>query len=336
MRCTCSFGGIMYDKPLNPSEHAFLKILAELEEAHGSVTREILSVATRGRGVEFGRSLARVKSLGLIEETERPAFFLLRLFGAQDRSLVYLTPAGRRALSDLAAPLHGRAPQEDAEDQLAQLTPTDHIAVPRAGVDQDPLAEPVVVSPDRPQPVARTPVVRRRVPLGYTEDLGGVPVPSAPVKLAPGIDPQAMDALREVLSGLGIDLTSAGEMLASHRMAQGNTGAEALMQIVVYTFAHAVHHDLSNGRQIAALGLGDYAQEVRRELQKLRDAGAISAARFDADTAQIEGLMQGTQTSADLATTLLQDPIGGAAPPALLPEELRMVTSDDDSKDDEF
>jgi hypothetical protein len=310
----------MHDKPLDPSERNLLTILKELMAARDFVTRDVLSVATRGRGVEFGRSYARIKSLALIVEVERRPFLLRRLFGAPTLLLVQLTAAGRLAVSDGEAPTTAILPDAVALD-----------AVQPAGAA---LAEPVPAAAPEAKRKAQAP--KRRPISGYTEDLGGAPVPPAPVTPAAAPDPQAIEALREVLSGLGIELTMAGEMLAHHRIAQGDSGAEALMQVVLYTFAHAVHHDLSNGRASAALGLADYAVEVQREVQKLCDAGAVSAARLDADMGQLSALMGGDENAANLAASLLQDPVGGAAPPAFLPEELRAGQSDGADEEDRF
>jgi hypothetical protein len=302
----------MHDKPLDPSERHLLKILSELLAERGFVTRDVLSVSTRGRGVEFGRSYAHVKSLALIAEVERRPFLLRRLFGAPTLLLVQLTEAGRLALSE------GEVPQAAPQPDPVVLESPQLAAVPA------------------PEANRKAQAPKRRAVTGFTEDLGGAPVPPQPVAAAPTADPQDIEALREVLSGLGIELTMAGEMLAYHRLAQGDTGAEALMHVVLYTFAHAVHHDLSHGREIAALGLADYAVEVRREVQKLRDAGAVSAARFDADMGQLALLMGGDENAVHLAATLLQDPIGGAAPPALLPEELRAGQNDVEDQQDDF
>lgn len=306
----------MHDKPLDPSERNLLKILSELLAERGFVTRDVLSVATRGRGVEFGRSYARIKSLALIVEVERRPFLLRRLFGAPTLLLVQLTEAGHLALST-GAELPADAPLEPVVLDVAE-------------------PEPVAVAVAAPEAKRKVAAPKRRAVTGFTEDLGGVPVAPEPISPAATADPQAIEALREVLSGLGIELTMAGEMLAHHRIAQGDSGAEALMQVVLYTFAHAVHHDLAQENQMAALGLADYAVEVHREVQKLRDAGAVSAARFDADMGQIAVLMGGNATAATLAATLLQDPIGGAAPPALLPEELRAGHADGADEADSF
>lgn len=316
----------MYDILLDLSESTLLKTLADLQAAQGSVPRDALSVATRGRGVEFGRSYARIKSFGLIAEVTRRPFWLRRLLGAPSVLTVQLTEAGRMVLAEMAAPL---APNQQSVAPLQALEPAppapdalQHLAAPI----------PVIAAPQK----APSQPKKRRAVVGFTEDLGGTPLQPEPVAAAHGDHAPAIEALREVLAGLGIDLTMAGEMLASHRMDQGYGGAEALMQVIVFTFAHAVHQDLTNGRETAAMGLAEYAVEVQRELQKLRDAGAIPAARFDADMGQLVVLMSATADAARLAETLLQDPFGGAAPPALLPEELRTSDSRDDADDDSF
>ena len=302
----------MHDKPLDPSERHLLKILSDLLAERGFVTRDVLSVATRGRGGEFGRSYAHLKALAMIAEVERRPFVLRRLFGARTLLLVQLTEAGHLALSDGA--VQPIAPQP----------------APLAVEEAAPPAIPA------PAPKRKSPAPKRRAVTGFTEDLGGVPVPPHPVFPAHTADPQAIETLRELLSGLGIELTMAGEMLAHHRLAQGDTQAQTLMQVILFTFAHAVQHDLSHGSEIAALGLTDYAVEIRREVQKLRDAGAVTAAQFDADMGRLSGLVSGDDKAASLAASLLQDPIGGAAPPALLPEELRAGQSAPEDEQDEF
>ena len=317
---------MMHDIPLDLSERTLLKAIAELQAAQGAVSRDALSAQTRGRGVEFGRSYARIKSFGLIVEITRHPFWLRRLLGAPSVLMVQLTEAGRMALSELAAP---RAPHPPPLAPLEALDPA-----PPAPEALQPVGapKPVKAAP----PLAPAQPKKRRAVVGFTEDLGGTPLQPEPVASAQSGHAQAIEALREVLTGLGIDLTMAGEMLASHRLDQGDSGAEALMQVIVFTFAHAVHQDLTNGRETAAMGLAEYAVEVQRELQKLRDAGAIPAVRFDADMGQLAVLMSATAEAARLAATLLQDPFGGAAPPALLPEDLRRSDSDDDADDDSF
>ena len=340
---TRSFGGMMHDKPLDPSERTLLKILAEMQAAHGPVSRDALSVATRGRGVEFGRAFARVKSLGLMVEVQRRPFFLRRLFGAQTLLLIQLTEAGHLALSNVPeppAPKPAPPPVEPAMVHAPAVAPTPSKARPAVepvGKAQAPKPAPPSPSWPLPPPIqstaAQPKAVKRRVPQGFAEDLGGVPMPPEPVIPA---DPAGVAALRDVLSGLGIELTQAGEMLVNHRMAQGANAAEALMQVIVFTFAHAVHLDAVHGRQLAGLGLADYAVDVQREVQKLRDAGAVSVARYDTDMGQLAVLMGVSPEAATLAATLLQDPYGGAAPPALLPEDLRARQSDDADEADSF
>ena len=323
---------MMQDKPLDPSERTLLKTMAELHAAHGSVSRDALSVATRGRGVEFGRSYAHIKTLGLIAEAERRPFVLRRLFGAQTVIMVLLTEAGRMALSEMAAP---RAPHPPNRAPVPVWGPIDPPAPSLPKPDLSAKAWAPSPTPT-PSPIAQSQPAKRRAVIGFTEDLGGAPL--QPEAVSPGLDAdfEAMDALRDVLSGLGMDLTLAGEMLVNHRMAQGANVAEALMQVILYTFAHAVRHDLSQSGQITALGLADYAAEVRREVQKLRDAGSISAVRFDADMGQLAVLIADPDTAAALTATLLKDPFGGAAPPALLPDDLRAGQSDDSDEEDRF
>ena len=118
---------MMHDKPLDPSERTLLKILAEMQAAHGPVSRDALSVATRGRGEEFGRAFARVKSLGLMVEVQRRPFFLRRLFGAQTLLLIQLTEAGHLALSNVPeppAPKPAPPPVEPAMVHAPAVAPT--------------------------------------------------------------------------------------------------------------------------------------------------------------------------------------------------------------------
>ncbi len=384
----------MQDKPLDRGECDLLAVLHRLEGERGPVTQAALSVETRGRGLEFGRSFARLKSLALIEEVERRPFVLLRLFGAKSIFVLRLTQAGRKLVAELAvasaepvqpvlsfadgavqpgevmAPVAGvladtsggepGAASADATPPMVEASAAKDMtgagvvlpdpmsaqldaitSVPDPAFDQTapaqdlvlsvpvpapkPLRHPVTQPEPQPQKPALKPAIppRRLAPGAFTDVLGGAPLASDAGPLRATADAEAITALREVLSGLGIDLTMAGEMLACDRMAKGSTAAEALSQVVVYAFAHVVHHDLLHGRNVEALGLGDYAIEIRRELQKLYDAGEIGAARFDADMAQLATLINDATARGALAETLLRDPVGGAAPPAVLPEDLR-------------
>jgi hypothetical protein len=199
-----------------------------------------------------------------------------------------------------------------------------------------PKPEPVAVVEPEPVPEqpAQTvaPKARRRVPVqGFTEDLGGVPLDDAVRPAAFALAPEVGGALTDILSGLGMELTWAGQALAAQRMSKGATAGEALSQIVLYAFAHVVQHDLLAGHPLDALGLSDYAAEVLRELDKLRQAGEIGVAAHEADRDHILTLIGDADGRGALAAELLADPFGGAAPPAVLPEELRH--SRDDAED---
>lgn len=348
----------MQDKPLDRAERDLLAVLVQVTAERGPISREALSVESRGRGLEFGRSFARLKALGLIEEVERRPFLLLRLFGARSTFALRPTEAGRRTLAAMAEPpdatvvSEAALPVERAVEPpqgmvavVAEHQPEPIIApVPQAHAE--PVAqeaptpaepEPVPAPPEaEPQPVvkARAPAAKRprMLPLtAYTEVLGGAAVADEAAPMRAQVDPEVVASLREVLSGLGIDLTMAGEMLIGDRLAKGASAAEALSQVVVYTFAHVVHHDLLHGRAVEALGLEDFAVEVRHELQKLHDAGEIGAAAFAADMGQLDTLITSVEARGALAEALLQDPFGGAAPPAVLPEELRGSEASDEA-----
>lgn len=208
-----------------------------------------------------------------------------------------------------------------AEAPVAEPQPVDAPSVEAVAaepaIEEAPVAEAPRRAPARPMP---TPA-RARV-VGFTEELGGTPEeapPIAPVR----VDPEVMDGLRELLEGLGMELTMAGEALIGTRMAQGFSAGEALSQVVLFAFAHAIRHDILFHGEMRALGLSEYAIEVMREVEKLRDAGEIGEARFEEDMRALWALLEEAPDRDARLDALLTDPVGGAAPVAVLPEDLR-------------
>lgn len=206
-------------------------------------------------------------------------------------------------------------------------TPSVEAAVAEPTIEEAPVAEAPRRAPARPMP---TPA-RARV-IGFTEELGGTPEeapPIAPVR----VDPEVMDGLRELLEGLGMELTMAGEALIGTRIAQGFSAGEALSQVVLFAFAHAIRHDILFHGEMRALGLSEYAIEVMREVEKLRDAGEIGEARFEEDMRALWALLEEAPDRDARLDALLTDPVGGAAPVAVLPEDLRSAEETDEEEE---
>lgn len=206
------------------------------------------------------------------------------------------------------------------ETVIVETAPAEPAAEPVA----EPAAQPVPATP-RPAPIPRPHFALD----DYTDKVGG----GDAIEVGPAaIDPEEIDSLRETLAELGMDLTMAGEALIADRMAKGESAGDALSQVVLFAFAHAVHYDLLSGGGMQALGLTDYAIEVMKELEKLRDAGVIGPERFESDMRRLWSFVgeDGELMRANRAAELLTDPVGGAAPPATLPEDLQAVEDPDD------
>ena len=352
----------MPDKPLNGAERGVLAVLAQHHAEHGPVERTVLSVEVRGRGLEFGRALGRLITLGLAEEITRRPFFLWRLFGARSVVLLRPTAAGLarapaplpdpEAPSDAAIVVTAPEPIPASEpittpepvtaaEPVATLKPVttpapvtapEPLSTPEPVTAPEPEPEPAAtlkpaLPPEKaasPKPAAKAKAKARPRPItAFTEDLGGAPLPLVAPSLPPSVDPSTLDGLRETLSVLGLDLTPAGEALAANRIAKGSTPAEALSQVVLFAFAHAVQQDLYTGRLVADLGLRDYATEVLAQVAKLCTAKELAQASFDRDKAQLWAVLNDSPQREAHVKTLLADPMGGAAPPAVLPEDLR-------------
>lgn len=347
----------MQDKPLDRTEQELLAVIERMFAAGGPVDRNRLSVEARGKGLEVSRPLARLKALGLVEEYDRKPFVLWRIFGAKTVTLlrpvvpVAETPAPDAApetVAEVAAEtpvIETAAPVIDAEPpvpepvvELAPIPapeplpipeplPEPPVTEPESLPEPDPAPKPIELAPglivdaaplpaSAPRPAPPKPV---RTPVGFAEDLGGAPMAMAAPPAA--IDPDVMDGLRETLQVLGFELTIAGEALIAHRMGKGATAGEALCQVVLFAVAHALRHDTDG--EIQAMGLEDYTIEVMHELEKLRDAGEIGPQPFEADMRALWSLVRESEDRIAFADQLLLDPVGGAAPPALLPEDLR-------------
>lgn len=348
----------MQHKPLERDELELLAVIHQMHAARGPILRTALSVEARGRGIEVARPLVRLKMRGLVEEVERRPSWLRRLFGAETallvRPLIDLSPLDEPLAADMSpvAPVDEVAapatpegvavlpePQplpeppavlEASVEVASDAVPPADVVAPE--VPEAPAAPPEAPEPATPEQAAPAPVpVRapRPRPLppvtAFTEDLGGAPLPNPPSPFATQADAAVLDELREMLEGVGMELTMAGEALVGDRMAKGASAGEALLQVMVYAFAHAVRLDVLAEGAVDALGLSDYVAEVMRELKKLHDAGAIGEAAFGRDMQQLQMLITDTPARAGHADALLADPVGGAAPPALLPEDLRLV-----------
>ncbi|TCO71598.1 hypothetical protein [Rhodovulum euryhalinum] len=346
----------MKNIPLDRAERALLAVIRELDAESGTVDRDALSVRARGRGLEVARPLATLVGRGLVEEIQRRPFFLARVFGARPALLLKPTPAGlavdcgtepeaasETALSTPPAPQAApevpvTAPQAaDAEgpaavalDETTATAPQAAARVADAPSDgaaensiEDPGAEtgaaPAPAEMPRPRPARPD----RKLTKAFTEDLGGAPAATGGVALSHGVESEVMDGIRDVLAGFGMELTFAGEALVGERISRGETAGDALSQVVLFAFAHAVREDLATGGSLGALGLGDYAAEVADELRKLHSAGLVGEDRLTHDLGRIIALTEDGNERERLAAEVLSDPVGGLLPTALLPEELR-------------
>lgn len=246
--------------------------------------------------------------------------------------------APQTAAEPPAEPLAESMPESEPAPQPARLPaqepqgPAPEIAAtPEPAPETAPEPTPQPAPPARPRPKAPP---RPRIPLdAFTEDLGGTAIDHEAAPRRASVRPEVLEGLREMLSVVGLDLTDAGEILIADRLSKGARPGEAMSQVTLFAFAHAVRNDLMTYGSITALGLTDYAVEVMREIEKLRDAGEIADEVFEADMRRLWALLQDTPERATLLEDLLLDPIGGLAPPAVLPEDLRQV---EDLPDDAF
>ncbi|WP_414896883.1 hypothetical protein [Rhodovulum sp. YEN HP10] len=244
------------------------------------------------------------------------------------------SPALAPAQSPAPAPSTPEPPPAPRVEPPAPQAP--HPAPHRASPAEPPVSAPKATAAPRAEPSAPAappagtdaplPMPRRaapRNPRGYTEELGGSPVAVKTVPLRHNADPAMMENLREALAVIGIEMTFAGEALIADRMDRGASIGEALSQVVLFAFAHAVAEDAREGEQLQALGLTDYAVDVIAEFERLRDAGEIDGDRLEEDMRRLWTLVGDSPDRLRLAEELLHDPVGGLTPPALLPEDLR-------------
>ncbi|WP_146746285.1 hypothetical protein [Rhodovulum viride] len=250
--------------------------------------------------------------------------------------------SARTAAAKVASKPEASKPEarDPAPEAPAKVEPAQQPAPVQQPADPSPATEPAPQTPpaDLPKPEAEAPsptpaaddlplpMPRRAAPRnvrGYTEELGGSPAAVKTVPLRHNADPALMENLREALAVIGIEMTFAGEALIADRMEHGASIGEALSQVVLFAFAHAVAEDAREGGQLQAMGLTDYAVDVIAEFERLRDAGEISGDRLEEDMRRLWTLVGDSPERLSLAQELLADPVGGLTPPALLPEDLR-------------
>ncbi|MBJ2151657.1 hypothetical protein [Paracoccus sp. IB05] len=337
----------MQEKPGDCAEQELLTLIRKLHAELGPVPRIRLSVVGRGRGLDVARLLVGLKAAGLVEEYEtKPGWFGWLLGKRREMVLRPLTVA-------VESPAPQPGPILDGASREAGETPAEHLdpvpltartaaeaalPEPDPGLVAEPVPEPTPMAPSEPAPlpaaraIESTPSVHaagqtrpRPVPAGYADDIGGVPMAFQAAQLSASLDPDLLEGLRDFLVTLGIELTSAGEALVADRLNRGASAGDALMQLVLFAFAHMARFDEISASPADPAELRDYTHAVLTELERLCDAGEISEARFDQDRHEIRILADSSADRAPLIERLFMDPFGGMAPPALLPAELRGV-----------
>ncbi|MCB5410839.1 hypothetical protein [Pseudogemmobacter faecipullorum] len=339
----------MLDKPLDFGEQELLALIRQIHATSGPIPRNQLTVAGRGRGLEVARPLGRLKMLGLVEEYEQRPSWWRRLFGAA--SVMVLVPgaaagpdlpAGTEILSEAEAPMHGAEADAVAEALQAEFiaapeseirqaaAPLETIGIPAPPEQPEPApADPHPVAPQQAAAPARPRQRFAPVPPGYTDELGGAPLAYQPAATT-ALSPELLEGLCELLGTLGMEMTMAGETLVADRLARGATPGEALMQLVLFAFGHAARFEMASGNPARPEDLQEYGTAVLAEMTRLYAAGEIGAAQFEHDRQGILALSDSSQDRSQLVAELFMDPIGGAAPPALLPEELRSIEEDEE------
>ncbi|MCL4068840.1 hypothetical protein M3484_19965 [Pseudomonas sp. GX19020] len=333
----------MQEKPGDCAEQELLILIQKLHAELGPVPRIRLSVVGRGRGLDVARLLVGLKAAGLVEEYEtKPGWFGWLLGRRREMVLRPLTvpvesPEPNPGLiEDSAAQETAETPAEHFDPVPLTAGPAAEAAVPEPEPElvAEPLPDPIPMAPPEPDPrltasaIELPPSVQTRprpVPVGYADDIGGVPMAVQAAQLSASLDPDLLEGLRDFLVTLGIELTSAGEALVADRMNRGAPAGDALMQLVLFAFAHLARFDEISASPADPAELRDYTHAVLTELERLRDAGEISEARFDQDRHEILILADSNAHRAPLIERLFMDPFGGMAPPALLPAELRGV-----------
>ena len=333
----------MKDSVLDWPERELLGILISLHSWRGPVSQDTLAVAARGRGLAVSRPVARLKAMGLIEEVEKRPPVLSRLFGYKTENFIVpseaalsqdcwrdeknmrtpsVVPQVAQAIEESGpAPKIFSAPPPILIDQnaplqsLASATPlsTTTVSLPELAPATSFDSGSTAIMSSLAHPV-------RRASSAFTEELGGVPSTEIAVNQAHMVDASTLAGIQEMLESFGMELTAAGEVLIADRMASGGSPGDALVQVVLYAFGHAAHHGMLSERAFLGLSLSDFAVFVMQELEKLRDSGAICEQTFERD---MRNLWSTITSQSDGLDELLADPIGGAAPPALLPEDLR-------------
>ncbi|OYU18890.1 MAG: hypothetical protein CFE34_08235 [Rhodobacteraceae bacterium PARR1] len=318
-------------KPMQKAELDLLGVIVRLHATRGPINRDMLSVEARGQGLEFGRALSVLRGAGLVEEVVKKPFFLSRLLGAKPIAQIRPTASGLALLAPMAdVPAETAATPDDApietpiETALEILPETPADAPLDAPVDAAPTPE---VAPAPPR--ARSPRPKPLPVNAYTDELGGIPDEDVALVPAFQVAPAIIDGLRDMLDVIAMPMTFAGEALVADRMAKGMAAGDALIQVVLFGFAHAIRLDSETHGTLDLAGMAQYGDEVLAELEKLHHADAITADRFAADSAAIRALLGGGEPNRTLAESLiLSDPVAGAAPPALLPEDLRLPGED--------
>lgn len=324
-------------------------------------TRDEIRVIARGRGIEIVEPLANLQAMGLIELVERRPGFLRRLFGARRISFFQPTEAGR-AFDLEAAEATARMPGVTAASADGQpaawFTPGPavatylHAAPETAPEVEAPSGTPPETAPDMAAgavaPAAPTPADRPASPgagrFGAIFELAHDAVdeaelmpqqpltefpdeealqPVAAAGRAPGeIDPEEIEGIHQVIYGLGMEPTEATEPYIFARISEGLSTGEVVSRMVLAAFAHELARRGAGIEPGAAEALQSYAVEVMQEVEKLRDAGQIREALFEADMRALWEMVTPGPAQLTAALNLLAEGQDAGETPARLPEEL--------------
>lgn len=307
---------------LSLQEAALLNALAGLLADEPLIEMDSLRVRVGSQGFELGRTYLALRSHDLVaEHHSRPGFFR-RLFGAKPKRYVSLTDAGRALATGQTAPTT-EAPALLRSD-LQPPAPSDapQAAAPRAST------RPKAASLPKADP-AQSRKKRTPPPAGsdFTETLGGAPL-EAP---AATDDPVRLEGLAEMLGLIGFEITPAGQLLAGRRWTEGRRDSEVALEILLVAVAHAARLDTQGMAHLDRATARLFFAEVEKEFAQLAAAGELSADYLSQTLATVEAILGTPDEAEALLAAIIADPLLGAAPPAICPDDFYQPT--DNAKD---
>ncbi|AWB50644.1 hypothetical protein HYN69_18780 (plasmid) [Gemmobacter aquarius] len=135
-----------------------------------------------------------------------------------------------------------------------------------------------------------------------------------------------------MLGLIGFEITPAGQLLAARRWTEGRRDSEVALEILLVAVAHAARLDTQGMAHLDRATARLFFAEVEKEFAQLAVAGEVSADYLSQTLNAVSAILGTQDEAAAPLAAIIADPLLGAAPPAICPDDFYYPT---DSAEDQ-